>query len=84
MSAELNPTQENAKELLKFGLVSTGTYLSTQLFLRLVKNPVILFGTGLVAGIYINKNRKQIIATLAETKQSGLELLQAGKDEVVD
>lgn len=76
MASHKNATQENAHELVKLAIVSTGTYLSTHLFLRLVKSPVILFGTGLAAGMYINRNRKQIIATLAEAKQQSIELLQ--------
>ena len=67
--------QENASELIKFSIVSTGTYLSTQLFLRLVKNPLILFGTGLMAGMYIHKNREQILETLVEAKRQSSQLL---------
>lgn len=70
-----NITQENASELIKFSLASTGTYLSTRLFLHLVKNPLILFGTGLLAGIYIHKNREQILDTLIEAKQQTAQLL---------
>lgn len=79
-STETTPTKEKASELVKLAIVSTGTYLSTLLLLRLVKNPVILFSTGLATGYYINKNRKQIIATLAETKQQGFALLQTSPE----
>ena len=72
-------TQENASELIKFTGVSIGTYLSTRLLLHLVKNPLILFGTGLVAGIYIHKNREQILETLVEAKQQTTQLL--GRNE---
>lgn len=68
-------TKENAHELLKLGIVSTSTYLSTKLLLRLVKNPVALFGVGMVAGFYLHKNRKQIIGTLIEAKKQGTQLL---------
>lgn len=79
-----NRTQENASELVKLAVVSTGTYLSTLLLLRLVKNPVILLGTGMLTGFYISKNRKQIIETLVEAKQHGLELLDKSPDESED
>lgn len=69
-------TQENANELIKFSIVSTGTYLSTRLLLRLVKNPVLLFGTGFLAGLYIHKNREQILDTLVEAKRQTTQLLE--------
>ncbi|MCX7089354.1 MAG: hypothetical protein NTV00_15050 [Methylococcales bacterium] len=68
-------TQENASELVKFSLVSTGTYLSTKVLLRLVKNPVLLFGTGLVAGFYLHKNRQQIMGTLLAAKEQSTQFL---------
>lgn len=72
-------TRENAHELIKLSIVSTGTYLSTKLFLRLVKSPAILFGTGMIAGFYLHKNRKQIIGTLIEAKAESLQLLNKAR-----
>lgn len=79
--AKIDPvqTKEYANELIKLSIVSTGTYLSTKLFLRLVKNPVILFGSGLVAGYYVHKNRKQIIGTLLEAKHQTQQMLNQNK-----
>lgn len=75
-------TQENASELIKFTGVSIGTYLSTRLFLHLVKNPLILFGTGLIAGVYIHKNREQILDTLVEAKRQSTQLLSRDEQDV--
>ncbi|MEQ1636918.1 MAG: hypothetical protein ABL903_09495 [Methylococcales bacterium] len=79
--AKIDPirTKENANELIKLTIVSTSTYLSTHLLLRLVKNPLILFGTGVVAGFYLHKNRRQIIGTLIEAKQQSAQLLTKDK-----
>lgn len=67
--------QDRARELLKFSLVSTGTYLSSHLLMRLAKKPILLFGLGLATGFYLHKNRKQIFTTLVTAKEQGLALL---------
>lgn len=74
-SKDRQQIQERANELLKLTIVSTGSYLATKLFFRLVSNPLMLFGTGVVSGVYLHKNRKQIIETLSEAKQQAQQLL---------
>lgn len=69
-------TREKANELLKFSAISVGTYLSTRILLRLVKNHFLLFGSGIVAGIYIHKNRQEILSTLSEAKRQTSQLLE--------
>jgi hypothetical protein len=74
-------TRENAIELIKFSVISVGTYLSTKLLLRMVKNHVLLFGTGVLAGIYVHKNRKEILNTLSEAKRQTVHLLEKSRPD---
>jgi hypothetical protein len=51
----------------KSGLIATGVHTGKTLLAKAGKHPVLLFGIGLAIGVYIHKNRKEI---LSEVNQS--------------
>jgi hypothetical protein len=61
--------------IIKIGAITIGTQLGTSVIHKLAKHPVFLFGLGMVAGIYINKNRKQILASAQYLAQQGKEFI---------
>jgi len=66
----------NTKEaLVKLGIITIGTQLGTAVIHRMAKHPVLLFGLGIAAGLYAQKNRKQIIAAGEQFKNQGKKLL---------
>lgn len=63
----------NTKEtLINLGLITIGTQVATAAIHRIAKHPALLFGIGMAVGLYVQKNRKQIIL-------SGGQLLNQGK-----
>jgi hypothetical protein len=61
--------------IIKIGAITVGTQLGTTVIHKLAKHPVFLFGLGMVAGIYINRHRKQILASTYYLAQQGKEFI---------
>ena len=71
----------NTKEaLINLGLITVGTQVTTAVIHRLVKHPALLFGIGIVAGLYIQKNRKQIILAGGQLINQGKKLIHQGPE----
>ncbi|MFZ2725687.1 MAG: hypothetical protein WAX77_05520 [Methylococcaceae bacterium] len=78
-----NLNQEVIKKtdaIIKVGAITAGTQLGTTVLHTMAKNPVFLFGLGLVTGIIINKNRKQIIASASYLSKKGKQLITKDED----
>jgi len=63
------------KALVKLGILTVGTQLGTAVIHRMTKHPVLLFGLGIAAGLYVQKNRKQIILAGEQLTHQGKKLL---------
>ena len=61
--------------LIKLGLITVGTQITTELIHRLARYPVVVFGLGMVAGVYAHKHRNKIIHTARQIQHQGKTLL---------
>lgn len=57
-----NHANHVAKGAVKAGAAVTKAGLGTRLLHSAAKHPVLVFGIGVLAGVYIYKNRQQILA----------------------
>ncbi|MGD0960808.1 MAG: hypothetical protein ABSB19_13460 [Methylomonas sp.] len=70
--------------------VMTGTLASVivvtgeKIMLRVVKNPLLVFGLGVVAGAVVYRNRKEIIAVTSKTVNTGKNIVLEQKEKVLD
>ena len=85
LNTELDHSEDKAGEthpLIQLGVVAVGTKIGATLILRLAKHPALLFGMGIAAGYYANKNRQEIIEAANQIKDQGLKVI--GKKVVDD
>ncbi len=61
--------------LLKLGLITVGTQITTEMIHRVARYPLVVFGLGVVAGFYAHKERKKIIRTARQLQHQGKNLL---------
>ncbi|WP_349432023.1 hypothetical protein Q9L42_004140 [Methylomarinum sp. Ch1-1] len=67
MSSHAN---HGAKGAVKAGAIATGSGLGARILGGAARHPVLLFGVGVVAGIYLHKYRQQINeASCCETEE---------------
>lgn len=62
--------------LIKLGILSVGTKVGAEIILKLAKHPLLLLAMGVGAGIYMNKNRKEIIEAAQQLKDQGLDIVK--------
>jgi zinc transporter ZupT len=78
--------QEEKKEtkdshpLITLGLLTAGTQMGTALIQRMAKHPVILFTMGMTAGMFVYKNRKQIVQEARELSEQSKKLISRKSD----
>lgn len=51
---------------------------------RIAKHPFLVFGLGLVGGVYVYKNRKAIIANATKTIDAGKNIILEQKEKVMN
>ena len=83
MQSEYNETETLTEEdfgtktdaLIKLGLITVGTQIATEVIHRVARYPLVVFGLGMVAGVYAHKHRKKIIRTARQIQHQGKSLL---------
>lgn len=71
-------TEEPTKDrhpLITIGLLTAGTQLGSAFIQKLGRQPVFLFGMGVVTGIYSYKHRKEILAEVEHLSAQSKKLL---------
>lgn len=69
-------SERDIHPLIKLGILSVGTKVGAEIILKLAKHPLLLLAMGVGAGIYMNKNRKEIIEAAQQLKDQGLEIVK--------
>jgi len=72
------------KEIVKGSMASVTVHTGAKLMSKLTKYPVLVFGAGVVAGIYVYKYRKQIIASANKAMDSGKDFVLQQKENLED
>lgn len=66
--------------LITLGLLTAGTQMGTALIQRLGKHPFFLFSMGMTAGVYVYKNRKEILQEARELSEQSKKLVSRKPD----
>jgi hypothetical protein len=61
--------------LVKLGLITIGTQITTEVIHRVARYPLLVFGLGMAAGVYAHKHRKKIIHTARQIRHQDKNLL---------
>jgi hypothetical protein len=72
------------KEVLKGSIASAIVYSGSKVMSIAVKNPVVVFGLGLVSGFLIHKYRKDIIASTTKVVDAGKDFVLQQKENLED
>lgn len=64
-----NHANHVANGAVKAGAIATKAGLGTRLLHTAAKHPVLVFGIGVLAGVYLYKNRELIIAENAQAEE---------------
>lgn len=83
MQSEFNETEMSAEEdfgsktdaLVKIGLMTIGTQITTEVIHRVARYPLVVFGLGVAAGMYAYKERTKIIRAARQIQHQGKALL---------
>lgn len=73
-----------SKQIAKGTIVSATLGLGGNMVGKLVKNPVVVFGLGVVAGYFTYKYRKQIISSTSKVVESGKDFVLQQKENLED
>ncbi|MDD5227946.1 MAG: hypothetical protein PHN45_11985 [Methylococcales bacterium] len=83
-----NTVQHNgdsmSKEIFKGSIASAVVYSGSKVMSVAVKNPVVVFGLGLVSGFLIHKYRKNIIASTTKVVDAGKDFVLQQKENLED
>lgn len=60
--------------IVTIGILTAGTQIGSSLINRMAKHPLVLFAMGTTAGIYIYKNRKEILNEAHHLTNQGKQL----------
>ncbi len=72
------------KEIFKGSIASAVVYSGSKIMSVAVKNPVVVFGLGLVSGFLIHKYRKDIIASTTKVVDAGKDFVLQQKENLED
>ena len=72
------------KEVFKGSIASAIVYSGSKVMSIAVKNPVVVFGLGLVSGFLIHKYRKEIIASTTKVVDAGKDFVLQQKENLED
>jgi hypothetical protein len=73
-----------SKEVFKGSIASAIVYSGSKVMSIAVKNPVVVFGLGLVSGFLIHKYRKDIIASTTKVVDAGKDFVLQQKENLED
>jgi len=83
-----NAVQNNgdsmSKEIFKGSIASAVVYSGSKVMSIAVKNPVVVFGLGLITGFLIHKYRKDIIASTTKVVDAGKDFVLQQKENLED
>lgn len=71
-------------QILKGTIMSTTLGLGGNIMSKLVKNPIVVFGAGVVAGYFVYKYRKEIISRTSKAVESGKDFVLQQKENLED
>ena len=72
------------QEIMKGSMASVTVHTGAKMMSKLAKNPVLVFGAGVVAGVLVYKYRKQIITTANKAIDSGKDFVLQQKENLED
>lgn len=72
------------KEIFKGSIASAVVYSGSKVMSIAVKNPVVVFGLGLVSGFLIHKYRKDIIASTSKVVDASKDFVLQQKENLED
>lgn len=52
-------SKQNSSNLLKTGIIATGSHLGTQLIHKIATRPLLVFGLGVAAGLILHEKTQQ-------------------------
>ena len=85
MMKEMNHAKDSmGKEIMKGSLASVTVHKGANLMSKLLKNPIVVFSAGVVAGVLVYKYRKEIIATANKAIDSGKDFVLQQKENLED
>ncbi|MDO9161926.1 MAG: hypothetical protein Q8N35_09445 [Methylococcaceae bacterium] len=79
--------QENgsmSKEIFKGSIASAVVYSGSKIMSNVIKHPVLVFGLGVVAGFFVHKYRKEIIANTTKAVDAGRDFVLQQKENLED
>jgi hypothetical protein len=79
-----NVKESVGKEIVKGSMASVTVHTGAKLMSKLVKNPIVVFGAGVAAGVLVYKYRKQIIASANKAIDSGKDFVLQQKENLED
>jgi hypothetical protein len=83
-----NAVQHNgdsmSKEIFKGSIASAVVYSGSKVMSIAVKNPIVVFGLGVVSGFLIHKYRKDIIASTTKVVDAGKDFVLQQKESLED
>jgi len=82
-----NMQHENSsmpKEIFKGSIASAVVYSGSKLMSNVTKHPVLVFGLGIVAGYFVHKYRKEIIANTTKAVDAGRDFVLQQKENLED
>lgn len=73
-----------SKEIIKGSIAAVTVHSGGKLMNKLAKNPIVVFGLGVVAGYMVYKYRKQIISSTTKVVDAGKDFVLQQKENLED
>jgi hypothetical protein len=73
-----------SKQILKGTIVSSTLGVGGKVMSKLVRNPVVVFGLGVVAGYFVYKYRKEIISSTNKAVEASKDFVLQQKENLED
>lgn len=78
------PDSSMSKQVVAGTLATATVNTGGKLMSKIAKHPVLLFGAGMVAGYFVYKYRKEIVASAAKTIDAGKDFVLHQKETLED
>jgi len=83
--SSLNKNKDNFSKQVTTGVFATVLVMSGEkLVYKLAKHPLLVFGTGIIGGFFVYKNRETIIAGANKGIETGINLALEQKEKMLD
>ncbi len=83
-SSHVTQSVSLSKQIAKGTLVSAALETSGKVMSKIVKNPVVVFGLGIVAGYFVYKYRKEIISSTNKAVDASKDFVLQQKENLED